>query len=360
MPKRSVPTSLSEAATAGGSVASRLAATINKDAKDDIAAVAGEAALPADIKGYVSTQCANLDYILCRPGVPIGRLTLLFGKEGSAKSTLCLHLLMEAQRQGGLGVLIDSECRFSRDRAERMGLDADELIVISGATMEKSFAAIETVVKASQEDFPERLVVIAYDSLAGSPTEGLLKKELGEAGSFGNASRFVGEALRRILPRVARSNVALVIVNQLRLHIDASSGPRSYDRRKVMGKYAMLAEAPLIFHSSLGVFLTSAGLYPDNDNPEGIEVRAQVKKHSDGPGEGKGCAFQVSFLRGIDQTDAKFRLLEELGVITRSGAWYSVEGREKKFQRKDVQEVLMETPELEEIIQAAPLAWLEG
>ena len=312
--------------------------------------------LPSDITDYVSTQCATLDYIIGQPGIPVGRLTTVFGKEGGGKTTLTLHLIAETQRRGGIAMLLDSECRFSRDRAVRLGVHLDDLIVLSGDTLEKCLTDIEESIVLMREDYPDTLLTIVYDSLAGSPTEATLSKGIGEH-TVARAANIVSQSFPRIVPLVARARVALIIVNQLRTYINASGDPRNRERRKVMKTAAMVAEGPLVFYSSLMLYVTSTGLYPDKDNPEGIDVRVEVRKNSIAPGEGKQCEFPISYLHGVDKMEAKLTLLEQLGHIKRSGGWYSYACLDKKFQRKDFEDVLQEFPELEEFVKAAPTLW---
>ena len=334
-----------------------LVKSLTKDLGEDIVHLGSEA-LPSDITGYISTQCAALDYIIGQPGIPIGRLTTIYGKEGSGKSTIALHLLAETQAMGGLAILIDSECRFSRDRAADIGVKLDDLIVITGKTLEATLQAVEKLVIKARKNYPDLLMTIVYDSLAGSPTEALMDKEIGSA-NYGPAARVVSTTFPRIIPLMARAKVALVIVNQIRSYIKAD--PRASETRKVMGqRYAMIAEGALVFYSSLMLFVNSHGTWPDEGDPEGIEVRVDCKKNSLAPREGFRAELKISYLDGIDRVDAKFSVLERVGLIARKGAWYQVEGIDKSFLRKDFGALLMEYPAIETLIDQAPLLWHTG
>lgn len=313
------------------------------------------APLTSDIASYISTQCAVLDYAIGQPGIPLGRLTVFYGKEGSGKSTLALHVLAETQRRGGLAVLIDAEHRFTRDRGERIGLDSSRLVMPTPLTMEKCFADVEEIIDYVREEDPDRLVCIVIDSLSGLPTTKQMDATLDDAVQPASAARLVSGELPRLCGMLARHRIALIIVNQLRHHLDMD--PRSKERRKVLKKDAMIAEGSLVFWGSLFVYLTSIGVLGEKTDPTGITARATIRKNSIAP-EGKQAVFDIDALYGIDRLGSKLDLLERLGTITQAGPWFTYDG--KKFQRKGFGEVLAEHPELEEIIAGAPLLWLEG
>ena len=345
--------SMSRAVGATGDSSRRVLASL-KGTKDLADVQLGSEALDSDITEWVNTQVATLNYAIQRPGIPVGRVTVLIGKEGGGKSTLVYHLLAQAQVQGGLAVLVDSERRFDRQRGARIGIRLDDLVIINGRTVEKVFRTIEKIVK----DEPDTLMLIAIDSLAGLPSQAALDKELGEA-SVAMVARIVSQACSRLSPDLARSRCALVIVNQLRSYIDTSNAPRGRERRKLMHDRAMVAEGPLSYYASLGIYLTSTGFLGERDAPDGISVRAEIRKSSvGGSGEGRRAEFDITYQTGIDTAGNKLDLLVELGTAKQSGPWYNIEGVEAKFMRKTWPAVLAEHPELEEIIRMAPEAWM--
>lgn len=333
----------------------------------------GDAHLFSDIPYYISTQSAMVDYAIGQPGVPAGRVTTVLGREGSGKSTLVYHLLAEVQRMGGIGVLVDSEQRFTRERAAAIGIDPEELIIIDGATMEQAFASIEQVVDGVRADSLDLPVLVVYDSLAGSITEKRLTSEVGDV-LVGSAARLVGAQLPRLKLKISRLGVALVIVNQLRSRINDFSDPRSrgyQERNKVMGaRYSMLAEWPLLFESSLMLYVNSTGaIGKQGEAATGLRSRVTVKKDGISPNEGQSAEMEIDFLTGIDRLGSKWDLLEELGYIKHSSAgWYSVrfdlnseEFQDKKILRKDFESVLADHPELDVTIAEAPRSsWQEA
>lgn len=317
------------------------------------------APLTSDIASYISTQCAELDYAIGQPGIPLGRLTIFYGKEGSGKSTLALHVLAETQKRGGLAVLIDAEHRYTRDRGERIGIDSSRLVMPAPLTMEKAFEDVEEIIAYVREEDPDRLVCIVIDSLSGLPTTKQMETALGKDPQPGVAARLVSGELPRLCGLLARHQIALIVVNQLRHHLDMDQF-RSKERRKVLKTSAMIAEGSLVYWGSLFVYLTSLASPEDKKaltEPTGITVRATIRKNSIAP-EGKQALFDINFLYGIDRLGSKLDLLERLGTVTQAGSWFNYDG--EKFQRKGFGDVLAEHPELEEIIARAPLLWLEG
>lgn len=356
----------SEVGGSAGSLQSRIVKKLSTD--KNLTGVVKQAggSLLSDTPYYISTQCATLDYALGRPGIPASKVTTIFGREGSGKSTLGYHLLAETQQRGGIGVLVDSEERFSRDRGVRMGLNIDDLIIIEGATLEQAFDAIEKIIEGVRAESLDMPVTVVYDSLAGAVTEKRRDAEVNDV-VVAQTARFVGAELPRLKLRIARTGVALVIINQLRSRVDFGGDPRGAryaERNKVMGqKHSMLAEWPLLFESSLMIYVNSiAQLGDDRDRPTGIRSRATLRKCGISPREGWKAEFDIDYMTGIDRLGAKFDLLEELNVIVGGqGGWYSFADTalfsEKKFQRHDFPDKLEEFPDLETLIAEAPLSW---
>ena len=322
--------------------------------------------LLSDTPYYISTQCATLNYALGRPGIPASKVTTIFGREGSGKSSLGYHLLAETQQQGGIAVLADAEQRFPRDRAVQMGLNLDDLIIVEGATLEQAFDAIEKIIQEVRAESLTMPVTVVYDSLAGSVTEKRRDAEVSDV-IVAHTARFVSAELPRLKLRIARTGVALVIINQLRSRVDFGSDPRASkyaERNKVMGqKHSMLAEWPLMFESALMIYVNSiAQLGDDRDAPTGIRSRAVIRKCGISPREGWRAEFDIDYMTGIDRLGSKFDLLVELGVIDGgAGGWYGFADAEtygeKKWQRREFSDKLDEFPSLETVIEEAPLSW---
>jgi recombination protein RecA len=310
--------------------------------------------LTSDIEEYISTQCAMLDYAIGRPGIPVGRVTVFYGKEGAGKSSVAYHVLAETQRRGGLAILIDAEHRYSRDRGERLGLIPARLVMPTPTTLEDCFVVIEEIIKWVREEDPARLVCIVIDSLSALDAKKNLELAVGEQAQLGLAARTISREMQRLGPMLAEHKVALIIVNQLRQHLDIMGDPRSRERRKAMKRHTMTGEGALVFWGSLLVYFTSTGVIKDDDAQTGITVRAEIRKSSIAP-EGKQSLFDIDAIDGVDKEGSQLDLLETLKIVTKAGPWYSLDGI--KFQRRQFPTVLAERPELLQKIQEAPLLW---
>lgn len=321
------------------------------------------AELLSDVSYYISTQAPTVDYIIGRPGVPAGKLTTIFGREASGKSTLGYHIMAETQRRGGLCILIDSEQRFPRDRAGLMGITAEDLVVIDGATAEMSFEAIEEMSADMHKDYPDLPVTFIYDSLAGSVPQKRMEAEIGSA-NVGTMAKLVSGILPRVKLKMAQSKHALVIVNQLRSRVQMldPSDRSTYERIKVMGKsQTMIAEWPLIFESALMLYVHSVSqLGADKAQPTGLRSRVVNRKSGVAPREMWFGEIDIDYMRGIDIAASHFDLMVKLGYLKQSSSWYEMAGVAKKFQRKDFADVMAQHPEIAVVCAEAPTLWLKG
>lgn len=313
--------------------------------------------LTSDITTFIDTGAAELHWALGIPGIPAGRITVFYGKEGSGKSTLTLHVLAETQRRGGTAILIDAEHRYSRDRAERIGIDPETLVMVQPTTLEGMFDDLYKIMDWIEEEDPGRLVCVVVDSISALPTKKLLESDPGDHGAMGLAARIISQQMERLNPLVAKCGIAMIFVGQLRSHIAMVGNPRSRERRKVMRDSTMVAEGTFIYYGSLFIHFTSIGIIGDRDEPTGITAKVRIRKNSIAP-EDREVLLDIYALDGIDGVDSKLKLLERIGTVTRAGSWYKY--GDTKFQKRNFEDVLAEHPELEDAIAAAPSRWLKG
>ncbi len=311
--------------------------------------------LDSDVKDWIDTQAASLNLVIGQKGIPVGRLTLLVGHEATGKSTALVHLIAECQRRGGTAVLVDDENRWSRERAEIIGVDHDKLIIVKGLHLEDTLKTILALCETVREEESDALVLIGWDSIAGSPTPGQLKGEYMPA----EHARLVSQYLREIHAEIAHHRIALVIVNQFRAKIDF--GGAGFMRRRGP-KSTMIADKSLSYWSSLKIEFSNAGpLGDDKDHPEGINMRASTRFNDGGKNtvarpERTGL-IPLRFDTGYDKAGSAFEAAVEGKLIELSSAgssWW-VYG-DKKFQRSKWQEVLDDTDMLE-VLERLPLAW---
>ena len=308
----------------------------------------GSDQLDADVEDYISTQCATLDWALARPGVPVGRMTLLLGEEATGKSTILLHILIETQRRGGTAILVDAENRYSKERATEMGMDHDRLVYVTGDQPYESILKriIELIDKARVKD-KNRLIAIGLDSLAAVAGE---KSISGESDQIASVAMLTSKFFREHLSTFAAKRVCFVVVNQWRANINAFGGGWASQK-------TMIAPGACRFYSTCRIEFKKKAVLPDKDHPEAILVGAEVTKNTIAPPY-RTAEFLISFRFGIDFPGSQLLLAKQLGLVSQGGGgYYELEGREKKFRAGEFEEVLAEHPELVERLVESSTDW---
>ncbi len=301
---------------------------------------------------YISTQCATLDFGIGRPGVPTGGITNIYGDESSGKSTVGYHLIAETQRRDGIAILIDTEGAYDYDRGKRIGIDYEELVILTPPTLEEAFDEIEAAIIKIRTRNPDRLALVDFDSIAGESTKASLEGSYSDIHPADRA-RIVSGALPRLHQKALKgSNAALVLVNQLRAKIEM--GP-SWGGSKM----TQVAENSLKFWSSLRIHFRAANTPITVDARKdseaiGIDVVGEFKKNKIGPNF-KKIQFQIMFWDGINKDAAKLAVAVKVGLVTMGGGWYQVDGT--KFRAADWGKYLSEHPEMDKLIGAAPQLW---
>jgi len=289
--------------------------------------------------GFVSTGNYALNKIISgdyNRGIPIGMITQFHGESSTAKTVFATHILKEAQARGYYSILVDSENAYNPEFAESLGLDPKKLIYSAPETLEESFQVIEDTILAIRETDKDTPIVAAYDSIAVSPSKAEYEAESYEGNNMQGAIRAksTGACLRKINPLMRKHKVALVVINQIRNKIGVMYG--SPDTMAAGGK-------SLEYY--LGVNLkcvsnkTSDLIRDENKNVIGIEGKVRNTKNKCSI-PFKECEFELIYDEGLNPYAGALKLLESDGVVTRSGAWYSVVGTDKKFQSKDFQALL--------------------
>ena len=309
----------------------------------------GSDQLDADVVDYISTQCATLDWALGRGGVPVGRMTLLLGQEAAGKSTILLHILIEAQRRGGTAVLIDAENRYSKERATEMGMIHDRLIYVTGDQPYEDILAetMEIVDKARAKD-KSRLIAIGLDSIAAVASKGAIS---GESHQMGEVASITSKFLREHHSEFAAKRICFVVVNQWRARMNLSAG--GWGSQKTM-----IAEGSLKYYSTCRIEVRKMKeIGPDKTQPEAILVEAKVTKNIVAPPY-RTAEFMIDFRFGIDFPGSQLFLAKQLGLISQGGGgYYELEGQEKKFRAGEFEEVLAEHPELVERLVESSTDW---
>ncbi len=297
---------------------------------------------PHNIREWVSTSSAVLNKTIGSAGFPVGKLTNITGKPQAGKTTLISHAMAEVQKEGGIAVLIDTEWSYDPERATAIGIDPESLVMISpddkevGLSVEDVFVRIDSLLKASIEQ--DTKMLIAWDSIGGTPSGSEEAVEMTESGGMGAHARTISKGLRKITPLLGKSRAALLVVSQIKSKIGGYGTPETY-----------LAKDPLDFHSSLIVRVSQCGKIELGKDKEivGIVSRFKVNK-SKFSFPFKMCEIDNMFLNGFDDSGALLTAAVEAGSVIRNGAWYVC--GETKFQRGKWKEMLEQDEELKKSI----------
>ena len=289
--------------------------------------------------GFVSTGSYALNKVISgdyTKGVPIGMITQFHGEASTAKTVFATHILKEAQEKGYYTMLVDSENAYNPVFARSLGIDPEKLIYAAPETLEDCFQVIEDTVVAIRETDPDTPIVVAYDSIAVSPSKAEYEAESYEGNNMQGAVRAksTGACLRKINPLMRKHKVALIIINQIRNKVGV-----------MFGNPETAAAGGKALEYYLGVNLktisnkTSDLLKDDNKQIIGIQGRLRNTKNKVSV-PFRETTFKLIYDEGLDRYEGLLDTLVADDVVTRSGAWYTVTETGKKFQSKDLSALL--------------------
>ena len=282
----------------------------------------------------IPTGAINLDAAIGVGGIPRGRITEIYGPESSGKTTVCLHVVANAQKQGGTAAFIDAEHALDTDYAAKLGVDVEKLLVSQPDTGEQALEIGEILVRSGAVD------VIVIDSVAALVPKAEIEGEMGDS-HVGLQARLMSQALRKLTGAIARSNCSVVFINQLREKIGVMFGnPETTTGGKA-----------LKFYASLRLDIRRIGPVKEKEDVIGSHVRVKVVKNKVAP-PFKQAEFDIMYAEGISHTSLLVDIGAESGIIEKSGAWYSYgtqrigQGRENaKLFLKDNPAVMAEVEE---------------
>ena len=282
----------------------------------------------------ISTGAMSLDIALGGAGVPRGRIIEIFGPEASGKTTLCSHIVAEAQRLGGVCAFIDAENAYDPAYARKIGVNLDDLLVSQPDTGEQALEIAEMLVRSSAVD------VVIIDSVAALVPKAEIEGEMGDT-HVGLQARLMSQALRKLTAAVARSKTCFIFTNQLREKIGVMFGsPETTSGGRALKYYA-----------SVRIDLRRIGSLKEGDTFIGNRVRAKVVKNKIAP-PFRMTEFDVMFDQGISKESDLLDLAVDAGVVSKQGAWYS-HGQTRLGQgRERVRVFLKENTDLTEAITA--------
>ncbi|MFQ6673854.1 MAG: recombinase RecA [Fidelibacterota bacterium] len=281
----------------------------------------------------IPTGCLSLDAALVIGGVPRGRITEIFGPEMSGKTTLALHILAQAQKEGGYGVFIDAEHALDPLYAQKLGVNISDLLVSQPDTGEQALEICETLVRSGAVD------IIIIDSVAALVPRVELEGEMGES-YVGLQARLMSQALRKLTGAVSKSNTSVIFINQLREKIGVMFG----NPETTPGGRA------LKFYTSIRMDIRRIAAIKEGDQSIGSRVRVKVVKNKCAP-PFRQTEFDIMYGEGISYEGDLLDLGVQAGVVEKSGAWFSY-GDEKLGQgRENARSYLAEYGDIREKVE---------
>jgi len=300
---------------------------------------------PVEKVPVISTGSISIDRITGIGGVPRGRITEIYGPESSGKTTLALHVIANAQKEGGVAAFIDAEHALDPTYAKKLGINLEELLVSQPDSGEQALEIAETLVRSGAVD------VIVVDSVAALVPEAEIKGDMGDS-HVGLQARLMSQALRKLTAAVNRSNCALIFINQVREKIGMTSygGPQE----TTPGGRA------LKFYSSMRMDIRNIGqIKGKNDERIGHKAKVKIVKNKLAP-PFREAVVEIYYGEGISREAELINLGEELGLVKKSGSWYSYGDLRLGQGKENARQFLKENPEIAKELEAKILEVLSG
>ena len=278
----------------------------------------------------IPTGSLALNAALGVGGYPKGRIIEIYGPESSGKTTLAIHAIAEAQKRGGIAAFIDAEHAFDRFYAKKLGVDVDELLISQPDNGEQALEIADQLIRSSAID------IIVIDSVAALTPKAEIEGDMGD-NKVGLQARLMSQALRKLTSTISKTNTTCIFINQLREKIGVMFG----NPETTTGGNA------LKFYASVRLDIRRVTTLKDGDTPIGSQVRVKIVKNKVAPPFRK-AEFEITFGEGISHVGEIVDLGVELGIIKKSGSWFSY-GESRLGQGRDaVKKIIKDNPELSE------------
>ena len=291
---------------------------------------------PIDAIPAVSTGSLSLDVALGIGGLPYGRIVEIYGPESSGKTTLCLSVLAEAQKQGKTVAIVDAEHALDPLYAERLGVNLDDLLVSQPDTGEQGLEIVDSLVRSNAVD------VIVVDSVAALTPRAEIEGDMGDH-HVGLQARLMSQALRKLTANVKNANCLVIFINQIRMKIGVMFG----------NPETTTSGNALKFYSSVRLDIRRTGAVKNGDEVIGNETRVKVVKNKVAP-PFKQAEFQIVYNEGINLAAELIDLGVKLGMVDKAGAWYAYNGDKIGQGKANACKFLLENPavfkEIEDLI----------
>jgi recombination protein RecA len=276
----------------------------------------------------IQTGALSLDLALGVGGLPRGRVVEIFGPESSGKSTLAMHVVAEAQRNGGICAYIDAEHAMDPVYASAIGVDIDQLLISQPDTGEQALEIVDMLVRSGAVD------VVVIDSVAALTPRAEIEGEMGDT-HVGLQARLMSQALRKLTANLSRTNTIAIFINQLREKIGVMFG----SPETTPGGRA------LKFYSSVRLDIRRIESIKDGAEIVGNRTRVKVVKNKVAP-PFRQAEFDIMYGKGISREGTLLDIAVDMGIIKKSGAWFTYEGEQLGQGRENAKGFLSENPEI--------------
>ena len=276
----------------------------------------------------IPTGALSLDVALGTGGIPRGRVSEIFGPEASGKTTLALHIIAQAQRQGGIAGFIDAEHALDLGYARKLGLNTDDLLISQPDTGEQALEIAEMLVRSGALD------VLVIDSVAALVPKAEIEGEMGDS-HMGLQARLMSQALRKLTGTISKSQTAVVFINQIRMKIGVMFG----NPETTTGGNA------LKFYASVRMDIRRITQIKKDEGVVGARTRVKVVKNKLAP-PFREAEFDILYGEGISMEGDILDLGVEMGFVEKSGSWYSVNGERIGQGRENARVFLKDHPEI--------------
>ena len=282
----------------------------------------------------IPTGSIGLDYALGVGGYPRGRIVEIYGPESSGKTTLAIHAIAEAQKQGGIAAFIDAEHAFDRFYAANLGVNVDELLISQPDNGEQALDIADQLIRSAAVD------IIIIDSVAALTPKAEIEGDMGD-NKVGLQARLMSQALRKLTSTISKTNTTCIFINQLREKIGVMFG----NPETTTGGNA------LKFYASVRLDIRKSSPIKDGDEVVGNEVKVKVVKNKVAP-PFRRAEFEVMYGEGISRVGEVVDLGVNFGILEKSGSWYSYGGSKLGQGKEATKAVLRDNPELQEEVTA--------
>ncbi|MCB0711604.1 MAG: recombinase RecA [Ignavibacteriae bacterium] len=287
--------------------------------KGSIMKLSDSAVVPVDA---ISTGSLSLDAAIGIGGIPRGRIIEIYGPESSGKTTVCLHVIAEAQRAGGIAAFVDAEHALDIQYARRLGVDVNELLLSQPEFGEQALEIVDTLVRSGAVD------IIVVDSVAALTPRVEIEGEMGDA-QMGSQARLMSQAMRKLNAAIGKTKCAVIFTNQLRQKIGVMYG----NPETTTGGNAMK------FYASVRIDIRRREILKDGSDIVGNRVRAKIVKNKVAP-PFKEVEFDIMYNEGISKVGDVLDLAINYNIVERSGSWFTY--RDERVQGRDALKALLQ------------------